>query len=100
MGTPQHADRPPSALERRAEPLVRAILALPPALPVGIVLALIALGVALPSPWGAVPAALAAAVMAGLLMVGWRRLTATEKVMRAAVLLAVLALTAVKAFPR
>lgn len=96
---PSHDRRPPSALERRSEPLVQAINALPPAVPVLVIFGLVVLG-GLLGRWGAIPMGLALLVLCWILAVGWRRLTTPERFMRVAVIVFIAALTVVKAAPR
>lgn len=84
-------------IEHLSDPLLQRIARLPRALPVVIVLALIVLGAILWHPWGAVCFGLCALLAAWLLYLTWPRLGPTERMMRIAALLIVVALTVVTA---
>ncbi len=87
-----------TSLETTSEPLLRRLGALPRAVPVLAVLALIAAGALLP--WGWVCTVLVLLFLAWLLVLGWPHLSAAERLLRIAVLVLLLAVAVVQAVPR
>ena len=104
MGVSSSSSRRPepvatTAVERASLPVTRVIAGLPPAVPVLVVLALVLVG-AFIGPWGAIPLGIVALFLLWMLALSWPRLTGTERLMRVAVILLVVALTIVKVLPR
>jgi hypothetical protein len=87
------------SFERASLPAVRYLNGLPRLVPFLVVLALIVLGVFLPSPaW--ILIGVAAVLLAWLLALAWPRLTAAERLMRLAVVAVLVAILVTEAFPR
>lgn len=86
-------------VEHRANPLIARVNRLPRIVPFLVVLALLAVGIFVPTV-GFVATAIVALLVAFLVYYTWPRLTAPEKMMRIAVLFIVVALTVVQAVPR
>jgi hypothetical protein len=87
------------SLERASLPLVQRLSSLPRAVPFLVVLGLLVGGILIPG-WGWVLTALVAVFLAWLLVLGWPRLTAIERLMRAAVLFMAVAIAVAQAAPR
>ena len=88
-----------NAFERASLPLTRLIARMPPLVPILVVFALVLVGSFL-GPWGAIPLGLVVLFLLWMLALSWPRLTGTERLMRVAVILLVVALTIVKVVPR
>lgn len=88
-----------SRVEHRAHPLLVRLSRLPRPVPFLLVFALLLTGVFVPRV-GFVATGVVAAFVAFLIYYTWPRLTRPERLLRAAVLLLVVALAVVQAFPR
>lgn len=89
-----------SAVEHRSHPIARRLEGLPPAAPMVAALVLAALGAIVRGPVGAVCFGILTAFLGWLLFLAWPRLSALERLMRAAPLLLCAVLTLVLAVPR
>jgi hypothetical protein len=78
---------------------VERLVALPRSVAVGALVALLAVGVFAPVPWGGVAFLLMTAFVGWLLFLTWQRLSLPEKLMRVAVLMLALAVAVVKLVP-
>ncbi len=87
------------SLENASAPALRAIASLPRAVPFLAVLALMVAGALIPG-WGWVLLALVTLFLTWLLVLGWPRLTAQERLMRIAVVAIAVAITVTQAVPR
>lgn len=87
------------SLETASAPALRTIAALPRVVPFLAVLALMVAGTLIPG-WGWVLLAVVTLFLAWLLVLGWPRLTAPERLMRIAVVAIALAITVTQASPR
>ncbi|XVX21690.1 DUF6703 family protein [Actinomycetota bacterium] len=94
-------DTTPTAAEpaQTMGPLARRLATLPPIVPALVVLALLLLG-AFVKPFGWVFTAIVALFLVWMLALSWPRLTATERLMRVAVLFLVAAVAVTQAIPR
>lgn len=104
MGVSSSSSRRPepvatNAFERASLPLTRVIAGLPPVVPIVVVFALVLVGAFL-GPWGAIPLGIVVLFLAWMLALSWPRLTSSERLMRVAVILLVVGVTAVRLFPR
>ena len=97
--TPRPEPIATNAFERVSLPLTRFIAALPPAVPVLVVFALVLLGSFL-GPWGVLPLTVVVAFLLWMLALSWPRLSSSERLMRVAVILLVASLAVIKLFPR
>lgn len=88
-----------NAFERASLPLTRLIARMPPLVPILVVFALVLVGSFL-GPWGAIPLGLVVLFLLWMLGLSWPRLTESERLMRIAVIVLVIGLTAIKLFPR
>ncbi len=87
------------SFERASLPAIRYLNGLPRLVPFLAVLALIVLGIFLPSPaW--VLIGVAAALLAWLLALAWPRLNVAERLMRLAVVAVIVAIMVTEAFPK
>lgn len=97
--TPHHEPVATNTLERISLPATKFITGLPPAVPIVAVFALVLLG-GLLGPWGAFPLGLVVLFLLWMLALSWPRLRQSERLMRIAVIVLVIALTVVKVVPR
>ncbi|GAA6524747.1 DUF6703 family protein [Intrasporangium sp. DVR] len=88
-----------SRIEHASAPWVERLNAVPRAVSLAVLIALLAVGVLAPSPWSGVAFAVVAAFVAWLLFLTWQRLTLPERLLRVAVLTLVLAVTVVELAP-
>ncbi len=88
------------SIERASLPLITRLSQLPRAVPFLLMLALLVAGVVIAGPVGFVLMAVAATFVGWILYLSWPRLSGTERIMRAAVLLLAIALAVVQLFPR
>ena len=88
-----------SRVEHAAYPVLDRLNRVPRLVPFLVALALLVVGVLVPT-WGFVATALVALLVAVLIYLTWPRLTRPEKLMRLAVLGIVVAVTVVQAVPR
>lgn len=87
------------SFERTSAPFLQTLAALPRAVPFLLVLGLMVAGVVIPG-WGWILIAVVTLFLAWLLILGWPRLTAPERLMRVAVVAIAVAVTVTQAFPR
>jgi Family of unknown function (DUF6703) len=87
------------SLERASVPLVTRLSRLPRIVPFLAVLALLVGGILIPG-WGWVLTALVALFLAWMLFLGWPRLSAVERLMRAAVIFLAVGIAVTQAVPR
>lgn len=97
--TPRPEPVATNAFERASLPLTRFIAQLPPLVPIVTVFLLVIIGAFL-GPWGAIPLGLVVLFLLWMLALSWPRLTMSEVLMRAAVIVLVFGLAAIKLFPR
>ncbi len=97
--TPRPEPVATNAFERASLPLTRALSRLPPLVPIVVVFALVLLGSFL-GPWGAIPLGLVVLFLLWMLGLSWPRLTASERLMRIAVIVLLVGLTVIKVVPR
>ncbi|KRE37956.1 hypothetical protein ASG73_10180 [Janibacter sp. Soil728] len=97
--TPRPEPVATNAFERASLPATRFLAHLPPLVPIVAVFLLVLVGAFL-GPWGAIPLGLVVLFLLWMLALSWPRLTTSEVLMRAAVIVLVLALAAIKLFPR
>ena len=88
------------SIERASLPLITRLSQLPKAVPFLLMLALLVAGVVIAGPVGFVLMAVATTFVGWILYLSWPRLSGTERIMRAAVLLLAIALAVVQLFPR
>jgi hypothetical protein len=88
------------SIERASLPLITKISSLPRMLPFFLMLTLLVGGLLIGGPVGFVLMGLAAAFVAWVLYLSWPRLSASERIMRFAVLLLAVAMAVVQLFPR
>ncbi len=88
------------SVERASLPLLSRLSALPRPVPFAAMLALLVVGALVGGPVGFVLMGVATLFVAWLLYLSWPRLTATERLMRCAVVLLAAALAVVQLFPR
>jgi hypothetical protein len=86
-------------VERVSRPLLERVSRLPAPVPFLVMLALLLVGLFRPGPVGAVCTGIVAVFVAWLLYLSWPRLTSTEQLGRAAVLLLAIALFVVQVVP-
>ncbi|WP_068432355.1 hypothetical protein [Piscicoccus intestinalis] len=87
--TPSTSDRIAARLDR-----------LPRLATAGVVMALVVVGLAIGGPIGVLPAVLGILGLAFILAVTWRRITVGERYLRVAVVVLLIGLTLVRAFPQ
>ena len=87
------------SLENASAPALRTIASLPRAVPFLVILGLMVAGALIPG-WGWVLLAVVTLFLAWLLVLGWPRLTAPERLMRIAVVAIAVAITITQAVPR
>ena len=87
------------SLERASLPLLNRLSRLPRAVPFLIVLALLVGGILIPG-WGWLLTAVVALFLLWMLLLGWPRLTAVERLMRVAVVFMAVAIAVSQAIPR
>jgi hypothetical protein len=97
--TPRPEPVATNAFERASLPLTRVLSQLPPLVPILVVFALVLLGSFL-GPWGAIPLGLVVLFLLWMLGLSWPRLTASERLMRIAVIVLLVGLTVIKVVPR
>jgi hypothetical protein len=83
-------------IERRSQPILRFIVALPRAIPFLVTLSLLISALVLPRPWSALGPALAAIVISWLLYLSWQQTARFERLGKIAVLLLVIAVCLVQ----
>lgn len=86
------------SLERTSAPALQTLAGLPRAIPFLLVLGLMVAGIAIPG-WGWILVAVVTLFLLWLLLLGWPRLTAPERLMRLAVVAIAFAVTVTQAFP-
>lgn len=89
-----------SRIEHASAPLAERFAALPRPVAVGALLAVAAVGAFAPAPWGGMAFLLVAFVVAWLFFLTWQRLSLPERLMRAAVLLLLVAVAVVRLVPQ
>ena len=87
------------SLERTSAPILQTLAGLPRVVPFLLVLGLMVGGIIIPG-WGWVLVAVVTLFLLWLLLLGWPRLTAHERLMRVAVVAIAAAVTVTQAFPR
>ena len=87
------------SLENASAPALRTIASLPRAVPFLVILGLMVAGALIPG-WGWVLLAVVTLFLAWLLVLGWPRLTAPERLMRIAVVAIAVAITVTQPVPR
>ncbi|MEO6019540.1 MAG: DUF6703 family protein [Knoellia sp.] len=87
------------SLETKSAPVLQTLAALPRAVPFLLVLALMIAGIVI-SGWGWILIAIVTLFLLWLLLLGWPRLSAPERLMRFAVVAIAAAITLTQAFPR
>ncbi len=89
-----------SRLEHASAPWVERLNAVPRPVALGVLIALLAVGVFAPRPWGGIAFLVVSAFVGWLLFLTWQRLTLPERLMRIAVLVLAVAVAVVQDRPR
>ena len=88
-----------SRVEHASAPWVERMNAVPRPVAIGVLVALLAVGVLAPRPWAGIAFLVVAAFVGWLLFLTWQRLALPERLMRTAVLVLALAVAVVRIVP-
>lgn len=88
-----------SRVEHASAPWVERMNAVPRAVAIGVLVALLAVGVLAPRPWAGIAFLVVAAFVGWLLFLTWQRLVLPERLMRTAVLVLAVAVAVVRIVP-
>ncbi len=88
-----------SRVEHASYPWVERLRAVPRPVGIGAFVALLAVGVFAPRPWGGIAFLVVAAFVGWMLFLTWQRLTMPERLMRTAVLVLAVAVAVVRIVP-
>ncbi|MHA3838240.1 DUF6703 family protein [Terrabacter sp. AAH1] len=88
-----------SRVEHASAPWVERMNAVPRPVAIGVLFALLAVGVLAPRPWAGIAFLVVAAFVGWLLFLTWQRLALSERLMRTAVLVLAVAVAVVRIVP-